>query len=104
MLKILRADVSSNSRERSILIHLSRADHSHAGKNHVLQLMDHFEHRGPNGTHLCLVFPVMMSDGEEMTVREYPHWSGYIREVSRQILLGLDYLHCQGLIHGGNRS
>lgn len=52
--------------------------------------------------HLCLVFPVMMSDGDAMTDRGKPRWSGYVREVSRQILLGLDYLHCQGLIHGGS--
>lgn len=99
-LKILKADVSSNSRERSILLHLSRSDTNHPGKNHVLQLLDQFEHKGPNGVHLCLVFPVMMSDGEAMTVRENPRCSGYVREVSKQILLGLNYLHDQGLIHG----
>ncbi|KAJ5580230.1 uncharacterized protein N7459_006215 [Penicillium hispanicum] len=99
-LKILKADVSRNSRERSILLHLSRADTRHPGKNHVLQLLDHFEHKGPNGLHLCLVFPVMLSDGEAMTVRENPRCAGYVREVSKQVLLGLDYLHDQGLIHG----
>lgn len=100
-LKILKADVSSNSHERSILLHLSRADTYHPGKNHVLQLLDQFEHKGPNGVHLCLVFPVMMSDGEAMTVRENPRCSGYVHEISKQILLGLNYLHDQGLIHGG---
>ncbi|KAJ5655034.1 hypothetical protein N7490_002037 [Penicillium lividum] len=99
-LKILKADASSNSRELSILRHLSRAETYHPGKSHVLQLLDHFEHQGPNGLHLCLVFPVMMSDGEVMTVREVPRYSGYVREISRQILLGLNYLHDQGLIHG----
>jgi serine/threonine-protein kinase SRPK3 len=100
-LKILKADVSSNSRELSILLHLSRPDIYHPGKSHVLQLLDHFEHKGPNGLHLCLVFPVMMSDGEAMTVRENPRYPGYVREISNQILLGLDYLHDQGLVHGG---
>jgi serine/threonine-protein kinase SRPK3 len=100
-LKILKADVSSNSRELSILLHLSRPDTYHPGKNHVLQLLDHFEHKGPNGLHLCLVFPVMMSDGEAMTVRGNPRYSGYVREISNQILLGLNYLHDQGLVHGG---
>lgn len=66
-----------------------------------MQLLDHFEHKGPNGLHLCLVFPVMVSDGEAMTIREKPRYSGYIREVSLQILLGLDFLHDSGLIHGG---
>ncbi|PLB51214.1 serine protein kinase [Aspergillus steynii IBT 23096] len=99
-LKILKADVSSNSREHSILLHLARADVSHPGKNYVLQLLDQFEHHGPNGVHLCLVFPVMMSDGEAMTVRETPRYAVYVREISKQILLGLNYIHDQGLIHG----
>ncbi|KAJ5773606.1 hypothetical protein N7457_008502 [Penicillium paradoxum] len=75
-LKILKANISSNSRERSILLHLSKADTHHPGKNHVLQLLDQFEHQGPNGLHLCLVFPVMMSDGEAMTIREKPRYPG----------------------------
>lgn len=100
-LKILKANISSNSRERSILLHLSKVDTHHPGKNHVLQLLDQFEHKGPNGLHLCLVFPVMMSDGQAMTIRGKPRYPGYVREISKQILLGLNYLHDQGLIHGG---
>lgn len=101
ILKILKADISSDKRELSILLHLSKSDTHHPGKNHVLQLLDHFEHKGPNGLHLCLVFPAMMSDGDAMTVRRRPRHLGYIREVSRQILLGLSYIHDHGLIHGG---
>jgi serine/threonine-protein kinase SRPK3 len=100
-LKILKANASSNSREHSILLHLSQGDTRHPGKTHVLQLLDQFEHKGPNGLHLCLVFPVMISDGEAMTVRGKPRCPGYVREISKQILLGLNYLHDQGLIHGG---
>lgn len=100
-LKILKADVSSDSRELSILLYLSKMDTNHLGRNNVLQLLDHFELRGPNGLHLCLVFPVMMSDGEAMTVREKPRHSDYVREISKQILRGLNFIHDQGLIHGG---
>lgn len=66
-----------------------------------MQLLDHCMHEGPNGLHLCFVFPVMMSDGEAMPVREKPRYTGYIREVSQQILLGMNYLHSRGLVHGG---
>lgn len=100
-LKILKANISSRSRELSILLHLSKSDTKHPGEGHVVQLLDHFEHEGPNGLHLCLVFPVMLSDGETMTVREKPRYSGYVREISKQLLQGLDFIHSRGLIHGG---
>ncbi|KAL5338291.1 serine protein kinase [Aspergillus crustosus] len=101
-LKILKANISSNSRERSVLLHLSKADTHYPGKSHVLQLLDQFEHKGPNGLHLCLVFPVMMSDSQVITIQEKPCYSGYVQEILKQILLGLNYLHDQGLIHGTN--
>ncbi|KAJ1964166.1 serine/threonine protein kinase, CMGC [Dipsacomyces acuminosporus] len=31
----------------------------HAGKNHVAQMLDSFEHSGPNGRHICMVFEVL---------------------------------------------
>ncbi|OGM50898.1 hypothetical protein ABOM_000697 [Aspergillus bombycis] len=99
-LKILKADASRESQELPILLHLSKANTNHPGRNSVLQLLDHFEHRGPNGLHLCLVFPVMLSDGNKMTIEEKPRHSNYVREISKQILQGLDFIHDQGLIHG----
>ncbi|KAJ5975399.1 hypothetical protein N7481_009106 [Penicillium waksmanii] len=99
-LKILKANVSCGSQELSILLHLSKTSTDCPGRNNVLQLLDHFEHRGPNGLHLCLVFPVMISDGEAMTVRERPRYPDYVREISKQLLQGLNLIHDQGLIHG----
>lgn len=101
MLKILKADPSKDSKELPILLHLSNSSLEHPGKKHVLELLDYFEHNGPNGTHLCLVLPVMISDGEVMTVQENPRQANYVRAISKQILLGLDYLHKIGIIHGG---
>ncbi|KAJ5690803.1 hypothetical protein N7462_005195 [Penicillium macrosclerotiorum] len=76
-LKILKADVSSCSQELCILLHLSKTNTNSPGRNNVLQLLDYFEHRGPNGLHLCLVFPFMNSDGQAMTVPERPRDSYY---------------------------
>ena len=101
VLKILKANSSKDSEELNIFLHLSNPSFEHPGSKHVLELLDHFEHDGPNGIHLCLVLPVMMSDGESMTVRDIPRQSSYVRAISQQILLGLDFLHGIGVIHGG---
>ncbi|KAE8311555.1 hypothetical protein BDV41DRAFT_565695 [Aspergillus transmontanensis] len=80
-LKILKADASKDSKELSILLHLSiRFRPGTSRKNHLMQLLDHFEHHGPNGTHLCLVPPVMISDGEAMTITGRPHYAAYVQE------------------------
>ncbi|EDN03941.1 hypothetical protein I7I51_05199 [Histoplasma capsulatum] len=61
-LKILKADVSRNNKELAMLLKLSAPGLDHPGKGHVIELLDYFEHDGPNGTHLCLVLPAMISD------------------------------------------
>ncbi|OJD14707.1 CMGC/SRPK protein kinase [Emergomyces pasteurianus Ep9510] len=98
-LKILKADVSRNSKELAMLLKLSTSDLDHPGKMHVIELLDYFEHNGPNGTHLCLVFRAMISDGEIMSVSGRPHQAAHVRAISKQILLGLDFLHNLGIIH-----
>ncbi|KAI9749026.1 MAG: aconitate hydratase [Chaenotheca gracillima] len=98
-LKILKADASRESKELAILLYLSNQLPEHPGKKHVLNLLDHFQHEGPNGTHLCLVSPVMISDGQMMTIREQPRQATYVRAVSTQVLLGLDFLHHASIIH-----
>lgn len=75
-------------------------------------LLDSFEHNGPNGKHLVLVLEVMgpstvimenklrdmsrISSGGPMG---YPKTAS--KEISRQALLGVDYLHSNGITHGG---
>ncbi|EDN02332.1 predicted protein [Histoplasma mississippiense (nom. inval.)] len=51
-----------------MLLKLSAPGLDHPGKGHVIELLDYFEHDGPNGTHLCLVLPAMISDGEITSV------------------------------------
>lgn len=87
-----------------MLLRVSACRGNHPGKTNVIELLDHFYHTGPNGTHLCLVFPVMVSDGQAMTTGGVPHCAGYVQTVSRQILLGLDFLHQSGIVHCGRYS
>ena len=106
-LKILKPNVDP-PREMDIQTHLSQYDTSHPGYTHVLTLIDHFQHTGPNGTHLCLVSEVLgPSIGELLNApgrhatdsTRYP--KTVVREISRQALLGLQYIHNAGVVHGG---
>ena len=90
--------------ELSILQHIKTANTDHPGYKHVICLLDEFRHAGPHGVHVCLVFDVM---GEDLValVRRYPDRKlpvYLVKQIARQLLLGLDYLHrsCK-VVHTG---
>ncbi|KAH7097119.1 kinase-like protein [Auriculariales sp. MPI-PUGE-AT-0066] len=72
------------------------------GRAHVIALLDHFRHRGPHGSHVCMVFEVL---GENLLglIRRHQHRGvpiHLVRQIAKQVLLGLDYLHTKcGMIH-----
>lgn len=76
----------------------------HPGRHHVISLLDHFRHNGPNGTHICMVFEAL---GENLLrlIKRHNKKGVPIRlvqQISKQVLLGLDYMHrCCGIIHTG---
>lgn len=78
--------------------------HTHPGRSHVIQFLDHFRHKGPNGVHVCMVFEVL---GENLLGLIKRHQNKgvpmhLVRQIAKQILVGLDYMHrCCGVIHTG---
>jgi serine/threonine protein kinase len=68
----------------------------------VVQLMDYFEHVGPHGKHVCMVFETMGPNVLAL-IKRY-NFKGIpldiVRKVAAHTLIGLDYLHriCQ-IIH-----
>ncbi|CAG8458154.1 9679_t:CDS:2, partial [Acaulospora colombiana] len=72
------------------------------GRNHVVELLDHFHHSGPNGTHVCMVFEVL---GENLLslIKRYNHRgvpAHLVKQITKQVLMGLDYMHREcGIIH-----
>lgn len=68
----------------------------------VVELLDHFEHIGQYGRHVCMIFEVL---GENLLslIKKYNYRGipiGIVKNITRQMLVGLDFLHrkCQ-IIH-----
>lgn len=105
-MKVLKAECYDSETpvyEREILTHLRDANPHHAGYGSVCHLLDDFEHDGPNGRHVCLVFELM---GE--TLQSYNEWfdrcripSELVKKICEQLLLALWYAHANGVIHTG---
>ncbi|APA12741.1 hypothetical protein sscle_10g075110 [Sclerotinia sclerotiorum 1980 UF-70] len=110
-LKILAAQSTDSDNEPSILKYLAQHTLSHPGKYHIIVLKDSFKHNGPNGEHTCLVFTAMGPSTatvvehlpEELLSKIdpkiwYPIWMA--RSILQQALLGIDFLHQIGIVHG----
>jgi serine/threonine-protein kinase SRPK3 len=79
--------------EIKILQEVAKGDK--AGSKSVVRLLDHFDHRGPNGRHKCMVLEYL---GDNLlSLLKQNKYKGLplqlVRKLSRQILVGLDYLH-----------
>lgn len=64
-----------------------------AAGQHVVELLDSFLLRGPNGTHLALVHPVLGS------LEDLPHLA-VAQPLCRQLAEGVAFLHARGVVHG----
>lgn len=88
--------------EIKLLERVAESDPTSLGAQFVTAIEDHFMVKGQNGTHVCMTFEVL---GENLLalIKRYKHRGLPIRlvkQISKQMLLGLDYLHrvCQ-IIH-----
>ncbi|OJJ49268.1 hypothetical protein ASPZODRAFT_157692 [Penicilliopsis zonata CBS 506.65] len=101
-LKILTARASPDSREGKILDYLMKSDIDHPGKRFIPPLLDQFSFHGPNGHHRCLVGEPAGSSisksKEDSTDLMFPVDAA--RSTAAQLLLGLSYLHANGVCHG----
>jgi serine/threonine-protein kinase SRPK3 len=101
---IQTADITNKSSpdELGLMTAIEQADQSHPGQHHVVQLLDHFRHTGPNGTHTCLVMGVLGPNLEDVLKVATKLSIATQKHLINQILLGLDFLHrsCH-IIHTG---
>ncbi|KAJ3379773.1 serine/threonine protein kinase, CMGC group [Lobulomyces angularis] len=64
-------------------------------KHFVVELLDWFKHRGPNGSHVCMAFEVLGPNLLTL-IRKYQHKGieiPIVKRIAKQVLMGLDYLH-----------
>ncbi|CAB4252687.1 serine/threonine protein kinase SKY1 [Maudiozyma barnettii] len=105
-MKIVRSDKVYTEAAQDEIKLLKKISHENDGVNegakHILSLLDNFIHHGPNGEHIVMVFEVL---GENLLalIKKYEHRGIpliYVKQISKQLLLGLDYMHriC-GVIH-----
>jgi serine/threonine protein kinase len=71
------------------------ADVEKVEHSHIVQLLNSFIYHGQNGRHFCMVFEIMGVTLLEL-IKRY-NYKGiplpYIRIITKQILIGLDFLH-----------
>lgn len=96
--------------ELAILRHINQVAPAEAPQR-ITQLLDEFEHRGPNGTHKCLVFEPMGPSVNSL-VEELPQfkrrkiWTrvryppAMAKSILKQSLEALAFLHENGIAHG----
>lgn len=102
-LKILTARASPDSHEGHVLHYLMNSNLTRAGKRFIPPLLDQFWFHGPNGHHQCLVAEPaggsIAKSKEDSTNFMFP--PNAARSTAAKLLLGLSYLHANGICHGG---
>jgi serine/threonine-protein kinase SRPK3 len=97
-LKVVKSDghyTETALDEIQLLQRVVSSSQMNPGRCHVVGLVDDFRHTGPNGSHVCMVFEVL---GENLLglIKRYQHRGvpqHIVKQIAKQILLGLDYLH-----------
>ncbi|KAJ1303869.1 hypothetical protein OPQ81_008287 [Rhizoctonia solani] len=97
-----RALESQKSDEICILEKIASTDREHEGSRHTLMFYETFDITGPHGLHRCIVTePLGCNIAHLQKEAEYqPLDLQVVKTITRQVLLGLDYLHNScGIIH-----
>ena len=67
------------AKDEVILCH-QIAEGDPSGERHCVRLFDHFEHSGPNGRHVCMVFEVHLPPGSLGSSCTFPAHSSFSLE------------------------
>ncbi|KAI9728611.1 MAG: hypothetical protein M1828_002717 [Chrysothrix sp. TS-e1954] len=109
-LKVIAAAPTSVQRELKVYDRLRKAKQSNGSSLRVPDLLDRFEHQGPNGRHQCVCFEVL-GPSVATLMNNYTDMYGYdnrksacpvwlARSIIKQLLQGVHAIHEQNLAHG----
>ncbi|EEQ35638.1 putative non-specific serine/threonine protein kinase [Microsporum canis] len=101
-LKILTAESAERTHEIQVLSQLARAKSELSGRNTPQKVLDSFTFCGPNGTHLCLVTEaarISIHEAKDAAYHRLLHLPA-ARAIASQLILGLQFIHSQGIVHG----
>ncbi|GME91584.1 unnamed protein product [Ambrosiozyma monospora] len=103
-IKIVRASENYKAAaldEIKILTKVNTGPDTHPGKKHIVELLDHFIHTGPNGEHVCMVFEVLGENLLSLLIRYKQFQKEKTKEIEAQEEDRKKELHSTG---GGNNS
>ncbi len=95
-IKIGKSELCDDAEGESILQRLAQGPANHAGKEHVVQLLDRFKLSGPNGRHSCLVTEALAPWIKPEDLSPKAAW-----EVSKQLVEATAYMHEMAVADGG---
>ncbi|EDN02628.1 predicted protein [Histoplasma mississippiense (nom. inval.)] len=104
-LKLSTAEAAGRTHEIQILSQLDRAKSGLPGKAIVQNLLNSFKFSGPNGTHQCLVTDaarISIHEAKDAAYHRLLHLPA-ARAIASLLILGLQFIHSQGIVHGESR-
>lgn len=101
-LKVMISHVASE--DKVFELKVAQLDRSTPRWEYLAMPLDHFAVAGPNGTHHCLVLPVLgprVSPDLMSYMAEGIDAAPILRRMARQATQALGFLHKHGICHGG---
>ncbi|GAW11387.1 hypothetical protein ANO14919_007310 [Xylariales sp. No.14919] len=103
-IKVMTANHSKKGREKKIYTHLQQqASLERLTEAHLVVPLEEFWIEGPNGSHLCLVLPVLGASIDKWRLGLDPHDTKTVTDMKKfcfQVTEAVRFLHKSGICHG----